>query len=157
MQNSFSSPSQPTLCFPHTGKQDMSFRNWGTSRGSAALGDGFCLCGTPLQQVFAHFYSSAQEHSREWQSLTQLVYIQGLRHTSEFEKCPFKHPELLLTMLIVPQGQSSARDGWNEGQCSAEGTEQLWSAASTCRTPAPLLAWKGLARNTHVNVTEKSL
>lgn len=90
------------------------------------------------QQVFACVCSSAQGHSREWPSLPQLLHIQRLSHSKESEKCPFKHPELLLTWLIVPQGQSSPHAGWNKEQCSAEGTKQLWSAASAWRTPAPL-------------------
>lgn len=64
-------------------------------------------------------------HQIEWPSLPQLLRIQGLSHTKKSEKCPFKHPELLLTLLIVPWGQSCPHAGWNEEQCSAEGTRQL--------------------------------
>lgn len=59
------------------------------------------------------------------QASTWLLHIQGLSHTKESEKCPFKHPELLLIPLIAPQGQSSPHAGWNEEQCCVEGTNQL--------------------------------
>ena len=72
------------------------------------------------QQIFAHTYSCAYRCSRGWPSLPQLLYIQGLNRTKESEKCPFKHPELLLTLLIVPWGKLSPRAGYNEAQRSAD-------------------------------------